>query len=121
MRERAYDAIDAASTTARVAAMPFPQDGLEFERPAADRQPIEQPHELGSSAPASTRLPRAISPAMPEKQLNQAMRHPPPPVTEHPRHRAGGTVTVVDPDHRHPGGARRVHVRNAVMPSSAAP
>ena len=45
------------------------QHGLEPERPSVDREAVEHvPRARSGSAPASTRLPSAMSPAMPEKQ-----------------------------------------------------
>src|SRR3990170_5511285 len=65
------------------------------------------------SAPASMRAPRAMSPAMPEKQWNQAtvrgasgMTRPRP---EYAGHGHGRTEAVVDADDAESGGARREH------------
>src|SRR4051794_3025793 len=62
-----------------------------------------------TSAPASIRLPSAMSPATPAKQWNQARVLVIGPSSQHPRHRAGGAVAVVDADHGDPRRAGGVH------------
>src|SRR3954452_15736002 len=61
------------------------------------------------SAPASTSAPSAMSPAMPEKQWNHAMRVTTASLLQQTEHRARGTESVVDADDRDAGGTRRQH------------
>src|SRR4051794_19431616 len=60
------------------------------------------------SAPASTRAPSAMSPAMPEKQWNQAIVRWSA-TAQHPGHGDGGPEAVVDADDGHARRARGEH------------
>src|SRR3546814_2408103 len=72
------------------------------------------------SAPASISEPSAMSPAMPEKQWNQA-RVVIAASLEHPQHGARRAVAVVDADHREACGARREHRQERRDPREAGP
>ncbi len=117
------------STTARVAAIPARSTGSarRLHPPRGRRCNIESTSE--KSAPASRRLPSAMSPAMPAKQWNQATRvrpsfgrrrpgwrgrtcHPQRRARrsrQHPGDGAGSAEPVVDPDDGEPRRTRRVH------------
>ena len=79
-------------------------------RSAAGRRCRRRPR---GSAPASTSAPRVMSPAMPAKQWNQAVRVIGRWLPEHPGDGAGRAEAVVDADHGDAARARRVHRQQA--------
>ena len=122
-------------TTARVQAMPPRRTASCRRSQPASGTRRRMASTSSRSAPASSRLPSAMSPAMPAKQWNQATVDGPPAAAAGPpgswrtvrrsrqqaRHGAGGAEAVVDADDGHARGAGGRMASRAVTPSSAAP
>ena len=136
-------AVSGACTCAWVAAMPPRSTGSASSPQPPTGSRASRARTSSRSAPASSSDPSAMSPAIPEKQWNQATVRglvttsprlgalgPSCPAAkdgrrrsfEHPEHGAGGAEAVVDADHGEAGGAgRRASPSSAVTPPKLAP